>query len=111
VNKIFAFFLLSLIVTGCSQKKIKYDDYTASIKNFQYEMNVGFADKEESPLTEIDLENFVSLDFFPIDSTYRVIANFELDENPTLFEMPTTTDRKPIYKTYGIATFSLAERN
>jgi uncharacterized protein (DUF1684 family) len=107
VNKILAFFLLSLVLTGCSQKKIKFDDYTASIKNFQYEMNVEFADKEESPLTEIDLENFVSLDFFPIDSTYKIVANFELDENPTLFEMPTTTDRKPIYKTYGTANFSL----
>lgn len=108
MNKILVLIPLILVVTGCSQKKIKFDDYTASIKNFQYEMNFEFADKEESPLTEIDLENFVSLDFFPIDSTYKIVANFELDENPTLFEMPTTTDRKPIYKTYGTANFTLS---
>ena len=94
-------------MTGCSQKKIKFDNYTASIKDFQYEMNVEFTNEEESPLTIEGLKDFTALDFFSIDSTYKVIAKFELEKNPRLFEMPTTTDRKPIYKTYGTATFNL----
>jgi len=70
-------------------------------------MNTEFANEEESPLTEKGLRDFKELDFFPIDSSYKVMAAFELEENPVLFEMATTTDRKPIYKTFGTATFEL----
>ena len=107
MRKISFLILLMITFTGCSQKKIKFDDYTASIKDFQYEMNKEFSDAETSPLTEEDLKDFRTLIFFPIDSTYKVKARFELEKNPILFEMPTTTDRLPIYKTYGKATFNL----
>ena len=99
--------VLFIVVASCSQKKIKFNNYIASIKDFQYEMNVEFANEEESPLTEEGLKDFTELDFFTIDSTYKVIAKFELEKNPILFEMPTTTERKPIYKTFGTATFEL----
>lgn len=99
--------ILTIFITGCAQQNNTFNDYTASIKDFQYNLNTEFADKEESPLTEKDFKNFKALDFFPIDSTYKITAKFKLNENPTLFEMPTTTDRLPIYKTYGTATFSL----
>ena len=99
--------LLIILVTSCSQKKLKFNNYIATIKDFQYEMNAEFADEEESPLTEQGLKDFTELDFFTIDSTYKVIAKFELEKNPQLFEMPTTTERKPIYKTFGTATFEL----
>ena len=107
MKKIAIAFILFINVSSCSQKKIKFNDYIASIKDYQYEMNVEFANQEESPLTKEGLKNFTELDFFAIDSTYKVVAKFELEKNPQLFEMPTTTDRKPIYKTYGTATFNL----
>ncbi len=110
MKKLTILYFLFICVTGCSQKKIKFDNYTASIKDFQYEMNVEFANEEESPLTTEGLKDFTALDFFSIDSTYKVIAKFELEKNPQLFEMPTTTDRKPIYKTYGTATFNLGSK-
>jgi len=99
--------LLILLVSlaACSQKKEIFNDYTASIKEFQFELNTKYADKDESPLIEKDLKEFKALDFFSIDSTYKINAKFELNENPIFFEMPTTTERKPIYKTYGKATF------
>ena len=100
-------FLLLIVVASCSQKKLKFDNYIATIKDFQYEMNVEFANEEESPLTEEGIKDFTELDFFTIDSTYKVIAKFELEKNPRLFEMPTTTERKPIYKTFGTATIEL----
>ena len=107
MKKIAVVFLLIIVVTSCSQKKLKFNNYIATIKDFQYEMNVEFANEEESPLTEEGIKDFTELDFFTIDSTYKVIAKFELDKNPRLFEMPTTTERKPIYKTFGTATFEL----
>jgi hypothetical protein len=107
MQKIVVLLTLLYSLSSCSQKKETFDNYTASIRDFQYEMNKEFSDKKTSPLTEQDLKKFTSLDFFPIDSTYRIEAIFELDENPTLFEMPTTTTRRPLYKTFGKAIFQL----
>lgn len=108
---IIAFLLISVSLAGCAQKQSTFDDYTASVRDFQYELNKEFADKNESPLTPEDLESFSGLDFYPIDSTYRVIAKFEPETNPEIFEMPTTTDRRPLYKTFGTATFELNGQN
>ncbi len=94
-------------MTSCHQKRKFYDDYTASIKDFQYKLNTEFSDKKESPLTEEGFKKFTSLDFFPIDSIYKVTAKFELESNQKIFKMPTTTERLPIYKTYGKATFTI----
>jgi len=107
MQKLSILLILLISLSGCAQKKEIFDDYTASIKDFQYELNTKYADKEDSPLTKEDLKDFKALDFFPIDSIYRVQATFVLEENPIFFEMPTTTDRKPIYKTFGTATFTL----
>jgi len=102
--------LLLFFLTGCSQKKDIFDNYTASIKDVQYEMNRKYSDESTSPLTKKDLKEFKTLDFFAIDSTYKVTAKFKLDKNPRYFEMPTTTERRPIYKTYGTATFLLNDK-
>jgi len=98
---------MSISLVACSQKKIIFDDYIASIRDYQHEMNREFSDPDESPLTEEDRKGFKSLDFFPIDSTFKVTADFKLHKNPKTFTMPTTTDRLPIYRTYGVAVFKL----
>lgn len=99
--------LLVISTMACSQKKVLFDDYTASIKGFQNNMNLDFKDADESPLTDQDRKRFKNLDFFTIDSTYKVTADFKLNENPKIFAMPTTTERQPLYITYGIASFKL----
>ncbi len=107
MQKLSLLLILLISLTGCSQKKEIFDNYTASVKDFQHELNTKYADEEDSPLTKEDLKEFKALDFFPIDSTFRIVAKFELNKNPTFFEMPTNTDRKPVYKTYGTATFTI----
>ncbi len=104
------FFLLALLIFSsfaCSQKKIIFDDYNASIREYQHKMNMDFKDKDESPLTEKDRKKFKSLDFFPIDSTFKVTAEIKYFDNPKTFAMPTTTERRPLYKTFGVAVFNL----
>lgn len=96
--------LISILFFSCSQNKMTYVD---EIKNHQYELNTFYSDKEESPLTEEDFKTFKSLDFFEIDKTYRVKATFLLTPDSPIFEMPTTTARLPLYRKYGVATFSL----
>lgn len=106
MHKLCVLLLLLMPLTGCSQNTPS-TSHQDEIKIFQYDMNIKFADKNTTILTKKDFKKFSSLDFFPIDSNYRIEAKFDLNENPKLFEMPTTTDRLPIYKTFGVATFEL----
>ena len=93
-----------ILFTNCTTKKTSYAD---EITQFQYEMNTQYADAEESPLTEEDQKTFKSLEFFDIDKKFRVEAEIELTPDTPIFEMPTTTERLPLYRKYGIAHFSL----
>jgi uncharacterized protein (DUF1684 family) len=78
-----------------------------SVIAFQDNMNTNFRNPETSPLKEEDLETFDGLDFYEISEKYFVRAKFIRipDEKP--FEMPTTTDRKPMYIKYGEIHFEL----
>ena len=76
-------------------------------QSFQDKMNLDFADERTSPLSEQDLVDFKGLEFFPINSKFKVTAQLERVENGRTFTMKTTTDRLPTYKLYGIASFEL----
>ena len=104
---ILLFVFISLV--SCAQKN-GGTAYEGTVKEYQYNMNKRFSDKETTPFNEEDFKNFRSLDFFKIDESYKVEANFKKDENPRLFEMQTTTDRTPLYTTYGTATFTINDK-
>tara|TARA_B100000809_G_C14899360_1_gene445674 strand:- start:245 stop:787 length:543 start_codon:yes stop_codon:yes gene_type:complete len=74
---------------------------------YQRALNASYKDASKSPLKKKDLKNFKGLDFFPIDSTFIVIAKLTKIVNAPIFEMATTTDRKPLYKEYGLLEFKL----
>jgi len=77
---------------------------------YQQKQNAIFKDGSKSPLKKNDLRDFSGLDFFPVDSTYIVKAKLVKTENAKIFEMPTTTYRKPLYKEYGILYFTIQEK-
>lgn len=74
---------------------------------FQDKINKDYANREKSPLTDEDFESFKSLDFFPVDTAYRVIATLEYHKDSKPFKMETTTDRLPVYKIFATATFKI----
>jgi len=76
-------------------------------EKYQQKLNEEFAEKQKSPLTEEDFQNFKTLSFFEINLKYRIKANFVKNQFPVPFEMPTTTNRKPIYQKYGTLYFEL----
>jgi uncharacterized protein (DUF1684 family) len=78
---------------------------------YQQTLNASYKDATTSPLKKKDLKNFKGLDFFPVDSSFIVIAKLEKIANAPTFEMATTTSRKPLYKEYGTLTFSLKEKD
>ena len=104
MKKLLFALIIILSFTNCIEKKTRYED---EIKLAQYKLNTQYADEENSPLTKEDLKTFKALEFFEINKDYRVEAAFELTPNTPIFEMPTTTERLPLYRKYGIARFTL----
>ena len=105
MKKIVSFVLLVLMIVSCKQEKEA--EYLSAAKDFQYKMNIEFADKQSSPLTDEDFTKFSRLHFFPIQEKYRVKANFKRTPNEEPFDMLTTTSRLAKYVKYGIANFTL----
>lgn len=102
--RLFSLFLFLLFfATGSAQNS----DKLSSVHQFQENLNASFQDPEESPLKEEDRKDFETLDFFPVDTTFSVVAEFVRTPYETPFEMPTTTERKPVYVKYGEVYFSL----
>ena len=79
----------------------------AAIEKFQNELNAEYADAKTSPLLPEDLKTFQTLDFYPANEKFYVVAKFIRTENEQPFEMKTSTDRKPVYVKYGEAHFSI----
>ncbi|TXD53934.1 MULTISPECIES: DUF1684 domain-containing protein [unclassified Polaribacter] len=78
---------------------------------YQRHLNASFKDASKSPLKKKDLKNFKGLDFFPVDSTFIAIAKLIKTENAITFSMATNTERKALYKEYGVLKFSLKEKD
>lgn len=89
------------------QSQNKTDSSIKDIVKFQKKLNEEFKSAKESPLTEEDLKTFKSLDFFEIDTAYRVIAKLEIIKDSKSFKMQTTTDRLPVYKIFAKASFEI----
>lgn len=98
------FLLLFFIVIQLSAQESKIEK---EILKFQENLNKEFADKEKSPLTEEDFKTFKTLNFLPVDNSYRVVAKLTFFKNNKPFKMKTTTDRLPEYKIYASASFEI----
>ncbi len=104
MKKLIALFFLCILISCNNTKK---DDYVKKIEDYQYEENLKFHDDSESPLTKEDMKTFKSLEFYPIDKKYRVVAKLEKTVDAPIFEMKTTKERRPLYIKYGTVTFTL----
>ena len=107
MRKPFLCVLALLIFNSCSSKKRPILGETV----FQIRLNTNYKDASISPLKKKDLKKFNGLAFFPIDSSFIVKAKFTKIKNALSFKMPTNTDRKILYKEYGILRFQLKGKN
>jgi hypothetical protein len=53
------------------------------------------------------LASFKTLDFYPINEEYFVLAQFTRTEKEKPFGMKTSTDREPLYVKYGEVVFAI----
>jgi uncharacterized protein (DUF1684 family) len=103
MRTILLFVFLVQLNFGFGQEKFD----AASVTKFQEVINSEYADAKTSPLLAEDLAVFKTLDFYPINEKFFVIAKFVRTENEKPFEMKTTGERKPMYVKYGEAYFVL----
>lgn len=104
---VLVFFLLSFWPVAAQQTDTSW---FGEITAYQEELNREFADSASSPLTKEDRAEFTGLEFYPTDSSFRVVAVLERTPDARPFEMPTSTDRLPTYRKYAEAHFHLNGR-
>jgi hypothetical protein len=101
-NSLLLVFLVQ-VSFGFAQEKFEI----SSVQKFQKEINAEYTDAITSPLTKEDLVSFTTLDFYPINEKYFVVAQFTRTENEKPFGMKTSTDREPLYVKYGEVEFTI----
>lgn len=97
-------FLTFLLVFSISTMVKAQEEQTAI--EFQKELDLQYRSPEESPLKN-KAKDFKGHDYFPIDSTFRVKAQFVRSLNAIPFQMKTTGNRLPVYEKYGEAHFTI----
>lgn len=103
MKKILLLVILLQFSFGFAQNQFSF----SAVERFQNELNAEYADAKTSPLLAEDLKVFNSLDFYPANEKFFVVAKFIRTENELPFEMKTSTDRKPVYVKYGEAHFNI----
>ncbi|SDR70518.1 DUF1684 domain-containing protein [Christiangramia echinicola] len=105
----FYFYILNLILIIIFQGTLiaQEPESIKSSREFQKELDHEYADPKESPLEAKDLKEFKGLDFFEVDASYIVKAEFVRTPSEPPFAMKTSTERLPIYVKYGELYFSL----
>lgn len=101
----FGFIVLFLIACKLyGQVSDKYESATS----YQHELNSEYGNPETSPLDSIDLINFKSLRFYPVDTSLAVLASFKISKGKK-FKMKTSGKRTPLYRKYGEVSFMIGD--
>lgn len=114
----FLFFIaVSFFVLSCRQEKRFHDQRPATqqaatevledIRAYHDALNAEFRNPDTSPLPDRYRKDFVALDFFEPDTSYRIWAKLIRTPDALPFAMPTTTSRTSTEVVYGLAEFEI----
>ncbi len=84
-------------------------NYFEEIRKHRLALNEEFADPKKSPLTKEGLAHFDSLNFFPVDTNFRLWAHVVRTPDSLPFKMLTTTARLADYRQFGWLHFNINE--
>lgn len=107
MRMLFTSLILLQFYFGFGQQKFD----VSAVAKFQKELNAEYADAKTSPLTAENLAEFNTLDFYPANETFFVVAKLVRTQKQKPFEMETSTDRKPLYVKYGELYFTVDGRD
>lgn len=103
MNPTHFFIVLSLVVYP-SFSSFAQSKYAQSIENERKEFEEKLL-KSFEILNQDEIQNIKKLQYFEIDSNWILTADFKKDVGE-IFEMPTTTERKPTYLRVGYLFFT-----
>lgn len=111
------YIVIAILLSACSSTKKweqkvaeepnNYSPYQREVKHYQDSMSYAFISGENKVLSVEDLYKAKPFKFYEPDSNFRRPARFERIIDGKEFEMPTSTDRLPIYRPFGILHFEL----
>ena len=81
-------------------------EYVQTILKERAKTDSVFQDTSKHILTQSEVDSFEGLRYYDIDTGYRVQAKFK-KRTRKVFEMQTSTERKPLYRQYGYVKFKL----
>lgn len=93
-------FLFSILLSALTNAQT-YED--SIIENRIIHMGE-LIDSSKHILTQQEIDHFEGLAYFDVDSLYRINASFTKSIGKK-FNMPTTTERSPVYRRYGYVDF------
>jgi uncharacterized protein (DUF1684 family) len=97
--------LLLLVFLNFGFAQDQFD--VAAVEKYHKDLNMEYADAKTSPLTPKDLSVFKTLDFYPANEKFFVVAKFVRTKDEKPFKMKTSTKRQPLYIKYGEAHFEI----
>lgn len=100
--------LLSLVISLSLAASGQAYYGSTDLKVFRDGRDKEFRDKEESPLKPEDFADFRGLNYFPVDSKFRVSAEFVATPGEKYFDMPTSSGAAKRFIKVGILKFQLS---
>lgn len=105
---VFLFTLFSLLcLNAASIVAQSLSNWEKDLITSRQAKDLELSDPQESPLEKEDVNHFKGLPYFPPDSTFVVEATLIETPDSGWFEMPTSTNRRPLYRIYGWLHFTI----
>lgn len=112
INLILIWSICSIFI-GCENNGNKADseEYYKQITNDRVVKDAELVDTAVSRFNAEERDAFSKkgLQYYPPNINYKLLADFRMDTSFPVFQMPTTTDRKPNYRIYGFLNFNLKD--
>ena len=104
---LFMLFLVNTNEPEAITDNLENDAYKLELLEERLKKDANLVDTAISRFNKQEREMFAEkgLQYFDPDEQYRVVAEFVTDTSTPVFQMPTTTDRKPNYRIYGYLHF------
>lgn len=84
------------------------ENYVEKLTKFRVDKDGFFKESDESPLEKKD--NFLKLNYYPPDPTYRIRASLELIEDTTQLKIRMTGGEEETFVKYAYASFKLKDK-
>lgn len=109
--KLILIWSLCSILIGCENNanKAANEEYNQQITKDRVIKDAELVDTTVSRFNAEEREAFSKkgLQYYRPNIDYKLLADFDLDTSYPVFQMPTTTDRKPNYRIYGYLYFEV----